>query len=261
MLHITQLSGEELARIPVAEIEDVRSLKLRLHQRHGLPTRFRQKLVHEGRNLDDDEKLDTAMDLTVLVLAFVEPPVRPPRLGLNGDPMDNLYPKEILTDASVNGDVDEVEELLSLPLDPNVPGVIGPPLMRASEYGRIQTVQKLLESDVQLDLRGGREGWTALTHASWRERVEICRLLLQARAQVDLPRADGSTALMLAAQRGYHEVAKVLLEHGAETELRDSQGRRAFEIATEHGHVEVEILLLEAQVKREEEAAVAAHPA
>ena len=38
---------------------------LGLHQRHGLPTRFRQKLVHEGRNLDDDEKLDTAMDLTV----------------------------------------------------------------------------------------------------------------------------------------------------------------------------------------------------
>eukprot|EP00439_Symbiodinium_sp_Y106_P021326 s2440_g2.t1 len=87
--------------------------------------------------------------------------------------------------------------------------------MRASEYGRIQTVEKLLEADPQLDLRGGRDGWTALTHAAHRERVEICRLLLQARAQVDFPRADGSTALMLAAQRGYLEVAKVLLEHSA----------------------------------------------
>ena len=98
MLRITQLSGEELATIPLAEVDNVRSLKLRslvtrmdslyvvlkesascsrlavspgringnlgLHQRHGLPTRFRQKLVHEGRTLDDDEKLDTAMDLT-----------------------------------------------------------------------------------------------------------------------------------------------------------------------------------------------------
>ncbi|CAE7464389.1 ANKRD50, partial [Symbiodinium sp. CCMP2456] len=91
--------------------------------------------------------------------------------------------KEILTDASVNGDVNEVEELLSLPLDPDVAGVIGPPLMRASEYGRSRTVAKLLEADPQLDLRGGREGWTALTHAAWRERVEIIKLLLQARAQ------------------------------------------------------------------------------
>ncbi|CAE7614504.1 unnamed protein product [Symbiodinium sp. CCMP2592] len=256
MLRITQLSGEELATIPLAEVDNVRSLKLRLHQQHGLPTRFRQKLVHEGRTLDDDEKLDTAMDLTVLVLAFIEAPVRPPRIGLNGDPIVNMYPKEILTDASVNGDVEEVEELLALPLDPDVVGVIGPALMRASEYGRIQTVEKLLEADPQLDLRGGRDGWTALTHAAHRERVEICRLLLQARAQVDFPRADGSTALMLAAQRGYLEVAKVLLEHNAQTELRDSKGRTALEIANEHRYVDMEKLLLEA-VKREEAAAVA----
>ena len=61
MLRITLLSGEELT-----------SLKQRLHQQHGLPPRFRQRLLHEGSTLDDDVQLDSAMDLQLLIVAFSE---------------------------------------------------------------------------------------------------------------------------------------------------------------------------------------------
>ena len=52
MLRVWTVSGEELAVLPKEELSDVRALKSHLRQLHGLP-RFRQKLLHEGCNLDD----------------------------------------------------------------------------------------------------------------------------------------------------------------------------------------------------------------
>ena len=72
MLRITLLSGEELTSLPLTELSDVKGLKQRLHQQHGLPPRFRQRLLHEGNALDDAVKLDSAMDLQVLIVAFSE---------------------------------------------------------------------------------------------------------------------------------------------------------------------------------------------
>ena len=72
MLRITQLSGEELTSLPLAELSDVKVLKQRLHQQHGLPPRFRQRLLHEGNPLDDGVKLDTAMDLQAVILPLSE---------------------------------------------------------------------------------------------------------------------------------------------------------------------------------------------
>ena len=53
MLRITQLSGEELTSIPIEELSDVKALKQRLHENHGLPPRFRQRLLQGGTTLDD----------------------------------------------------------------------------------------------------------------------------------------------------------------------------------------------------------------
>ena len=57
---------------PLTELSDVKGLKQRLHQQHGLPPRFRQRLLHEGNALDDAVKLDSAMDLQVLIVSFSE---------------------------------------------------------------------------------------------------------------------------------------------------------------------------------------------
>ena len=62
MLRITRLSGETLASIPAAEVDDVKALKQRLHQHYDLPPRFRQRLFHEGKSLDDSVSLDSVKE-------------------------------------------------------------------------------------------------------------------------------------------------------------------------------------------------------
>ena len=70
MLRVTRMSGEELTRVPLTELSDVKSLKQRLKEQHGLPPWFRQRLLHDGNPLDDSVKLDSAMDLQVVVVGF-----------------------------------------------------------------------------------------------------------------------------------------------------------------------------------------------
>ena len=69
MLRIRMLSGEE-AHMPVEEVSCVREVKRRLHQLHGLPPRFRQRLILQGTNLDDAYELDSPLELDLLLQPF-----------------------------------------------------------------------------------------------------------------------------------------------------------------------------------------------
>ena len=63
MLRVTKLSGEFLASFPVSQLSDVKALKQRLHRQHGLPPRFRQRLLYESNVLNDAIKLESVLDL------------------------------------------------------------------------------------------------------------------------------------------------------------------------------------------------------
>ena len=75
MLRINRISGEELT-VALEEdlITDVRALKQHLNQRQGLPPRFRQRLLLDGQCLEDTATVHAAMELEVLVLAFIPNP-------------------------------------------------------------------------------------------------------------------------------------------------------------------------------------------
>ena len=70
MLRIRMLSGALVASIPVAEVSNVREVKQRLHSLHGLPPRFRQRLLFQGASLDDAANLDSPMDLDLVLQEF-----------------------------------------------------------------------------------------------------------------------------------------------------------------------------------------------
>ena len=70
MLHIRMLSGEELGSVPLQDLSDVRSLKQQLSQLHGVPPRFRQRLLLYGKSLDDSFPLDSPLDLELVLLCF-----------------------------------------------------------------------------------------------------------------------------------------------------------------------------------------------
>ena len=72
MLRVTKLSGEEVASIAVGEVRDVKSLKRRLSQLPGVPPRFRQRLLLNGRQLEDAAELDSPMDLQLVLLPFAD---------------------------------------------------------------------------------------------------------------------------------------------------------------------------------------------
>ena len=75
MMRIRQISGEELA-ITLEEdlVPDVRALKQHLNQGHGLPPRFRQRLLFHGKCLEDTAALHPGMELELVVLAFIPNP-------------------------------------------------------------------------------------------------------------------------------------------------------------------------------------------
>ena len=68
MLQIKMLSGEGVASIPVEGTNDVRGLKQKLNELHGLPPRFRQRVLLHGESLEDTVKLDCPMDLDLVLL-------------------------------------------------------------------------------------------------------------------------------------------------------------------------------------------------
>ena len=59
-------------------------------------------------------------------------------------------------------------------------------------------------------------GATALMYAAYKGRKEVCTLLLDRGAKVDMADEDGWTALMIVAWEGYKEICELLIERGAD---------------------------------------------
>ena len=71
MLQIRMISGGEIS-IPLEEIRNVRGLKRYLNQLRGYPLGFRQRLLLNGEALEDAVKLDSPMDLDLVLGQFVD---------------------------------------------------------------------------------------------------------------------------------------------------------------------------------------------
>ena len=95
---IRRVSGEELT-VTLKEdlLPDVGSLKQHLNRGHGLPPHFRQRLLLHGQCLEDTATLHSAMELELVILAFIP----------------NRSPDEIqeFTTAADAGDFDKVRGL------------------------------------------------------------------------------------------------------------------------------------------------------
>ncbi|CAE7927296.1 unnamed protein product, partial [Symbiodinium sp. KB8] len=281
---------DEVASVAFAELSDVKSLKQRLHQQHGLPPRFRQRLLHLGNTLSDAVMLDSVMDRRGSVSEGVL------KRRLDADPVpDTVTDLQVVTlafsqcqplelwRAAGQGRLAEVESLLQLPVDPDLRYFSTTPLMRASENGHADVARLLLEAGAQTDLHrhwgetalmdaagGGHsqvvqllleagaqkdlrdlESSTALRYAAFNGRAEVVRLLLEAGAEKDMRDEDGGTALMDAASGGYVAIVQILLEAGAQKDAHDNVGGTALMHSAFHGHSAVVRLLLEASVEKE----------
>ena len=82
-----------------------------------------------------------------------------------------------------------------------------------------------------------------LSMAATRGRLEVCRMLIEAGALVNLVDASGRSALHWAASEGHFKVVQCLLENGADPRYRDRNGRDVAAWACFRGEHEVEEVL------------------
>ncbi len=94
----------------------------------------------------------------------------------------------------------------------------GTGLIRAADRGHVAIVERLLETEIEVD-HVNRLGWTALLEAiilggGDRRHTDVVRLLVKAGADVNLADGEGVTPLAHARRQGYEERAAILERAG-----------------------------------------------
>jgi ankyrin repeat protein len=89
---------------------------------------------------------------------------------------------------------------------------------------------------------------TYLITAATNNSLDLVKLLLQSKAQVNQVDAFKTTALMTAASKGNAAMVTLLLASGADARAKDDDGKDALALAKESGNAAV-VALLEAKLK------------
>lgn len=117
------------------------------------------------------------------------------------------------------------------------------PLLRACAKNRLEEVERLLQEP--LDPDGGAA--PPIHVAAHEGHTEVVRLLLEARADMNLEHETGVTAMYVAAQNGHLEVLHLLKESGADcNQAEPGSGAPPMAIAAQGGHLEVTKFLFKA---------------
>jgi ankyrin repeat protein len=114
-------------------------------------------------------------------------------------------------------------------------------LVRAAGAGDDAVVKRLLKAKADVDVAcvndtGDFGTITALQAACATGQVRTARLLIKAKANVDLRNSRGACALGMAAYAGQLACAQLLIEAKAMIELPDSVGCTALIASAEHAH-------------------------
>jgi ankyrin repeat protein len=119
------------------------------------------------------------------------------------------------------------------------------PLYASPSQGHLEIVEWLLSHGADPNFCSDGEFLTPLHEAVMYEQVEICRILLQHKADQNAPDSNGWTPLHEASERGHINVSRLLLEHGVDVNAQDHNRSTALHLASREGKLEVACLLLE----------------
>jgi len=118
-------------------------------------------------------------------------------------------------------------------------------LLKASNSGDINTVIRLLGCGADLETTDNEFGHTPLLNASFMDRTDIVKLLLDRGANIDVKNKYGCTPLTLASGRGHLNTVGLLLSRGADVDVISFYaGNTALLLSSLNGYVEIVELLL-----------------
>lgn len=104
----------------------------------------------------------------------------------------------------------------------------------AAWRGHREAVAWLLDHGAAANRSGAR--WSPLHYASFANRTEIARLLIERGADVNARAPNGSTVLMMAAREGHEGLANQMLAAGADPGAINERGESALTWAMRHEH-------------------------
>eukprot|EP00439_Symbiodinium_sp_Y106_P049072 s1373_g6.t1 len=265
MLHVRTASGEEVASVTGHNFQTVLELKRHLRTLHGYPVSL-QKLVHDGRLLDDDDvDVPEVGEVQLILLAKASEEVDSDtwhtaghelvayagryghldsarfllRAGVDKDYYCDFEGAAALTLAARHGRTEMVRLLVDEGSNFKEAG-----LLAAATAGHTEVVRLLLDADAcEDDIALTRR---ALQDAVFFGHAEVVLLLVEAGAKQDWQDYHGRTALMRAVASGHTEIARYLVDTGANQDLRNTAGVTALMLAAVYGHTEIARLLVEA---------------
>jgi ankyrin repeat protein len=94
-------------------------------------------------------------------------------------------------------------------------------------------------NSIGINRNGRPSANTPLMTAAGFGRIQTVQILLDAHADVNARRFEGSTALMDAASSGQTDVVALLLRAGADASIKDKQGRTALDYASETSQMKI----------------------
>ncbi|XP_077997004.1 uncharacterized protein LOC144450278 isoform X2 [Glandiceps talaboti] len=125
-------------------------------------------------------------------------------------------------------------------------------LIDAVECGDIEKVKFYLKNGYDVNSKDDRRYWfnaTSLHYGAEEGHLDICKLLLEAGAQVNAAAIFNTTSLHYGAQKGHLDICKLLLEAGAQVNAADGNERTSLHLGAIKGHLDICKLLLEAGAK------------
>uniref|UniRef100_A0A0G4HYK4 Uncharacterized protein n=1 Tax=Chromera velia CCMP2878 TaxID=1169474 RepID=A0A0G4HYK4_9ALVE len=159
---------------------------------------------------------------------------------------------QALTDASRKGDLLKVKHIIEgargkLNLDWQ--DKIGKTaLSLASENGHTDIVRLLVDAKANVDMEDKTSKKTALIWASENGHTDIVRLLVDAKANVDMQNKNSKkTALLWASDNGHTDIVRLLVDAKANVDMQDQSGKTALMCASLAGHTDVVRLLVDAK--------------
>ncbi len=138
-------------------------------------------------------------------------------------------------EAAVQGDVEQVKQLLIGGADVNAPNPVGTPLQWALFANQTRVARLLLEYGA--DPNVGEPAGTPLQMAALSGNTEIVRLLLEHGGNPN--RGDRSTPLIAATRKGSLEIVKLLLARGADPTFATEFGSTPLHEAAKKGELEI----------------------
>ncbi|XP_064081372.1 uncharacterized protein LOC135197984 isoform X2 [Macrobrachium nipponense] len=152
---------------------------------------------------------------------------------------------ESLRLASAKGDIAKVQALLREGVTVNHTDEYGyTALQRAASEGHLEIVRLLIKQKSNVDHQDDQHGNTALHEAAWKGYSQTAEALVRAKANVYIKNKGGFAPLHLACQNSHNQTSRILLLAGCKPDIKNNYGDTPLHTAARYGHAGVSRILI-----------------